>query len=343
MKKRYLSVWVWSTVVLTMAVACEKQNPVGPSVALTTPQVVAPTNAQQFKFAEQPVTLTVKNAATVGTSAVTYSFQVASDSGFANLLYTKDGVTGGANGQTSMTISMLPGSQSFFWRARAVSGSVVGPFTPAGGFGIGPQVVLQTPLLTGPGQSQTLTTSTVVLTVNNIGRSGPAGPISYRFDLSGSSSFGSLLFTSTVAEQPGGQTSVTVTTALPNGTYYWRVQASDPSDGIVTGYSAVATFQYQQSTVLFDHPWSGNVELTLRALLASGLAGPDGLNGEAVIAQMNAIGGIYAGAEFQPAHDGGGFPTYGFGWFYVSYVTSGQGAPPAYYQIVEYGAPPYGD
>lgn len=94
-------------------------------------------------------------------------------------------------------------------------------------------------------------------------------------------------------------------------------------------------------SILFDHPWTGNVESKLHSLLASGLAGTDGENGQAVVDQLNAMGGIYAGAEFQPHHDGpSGFPTYGFGWFYVSYVTN-QG--PSFYQIVEFGTAPAGN
>lgn len=96
------------------------------------------------------------------------------------------------------------------------------------------------------------------------------------------------------------------------------------------------------SSVAFDHDWTGQVELALRALLASGLAGDDGLNGEAVVQAMNAKGGIYAGGEFQPHHDGpSGMPTYGYPWFYVTYITD-QG-PACFYQIVEFGAPPAGN
>ncbi len=56
-----------------------------------------------------------------------------------------------------------------------------------------------------------------------------------------------------------------------------------------------------------------------------------------MVDQMNALGGIYAGGEFQAQHDGpGGYPTYGYGWFYVSDVPLGTGE----YQIVEFGTPP---
>jgi hypothetical protein len=106
------------------------------------------------------------------------------------------------------------------------------------------------------------------------------------------------------------------------------------------------------SLVLFDHEWTGKVELQFRALLASGLAGTDGSNGQAVVNQMNALGGIYANGEFQPHHNGPtGLPTYGYPWFYVSYVPLSAGGGPipddgsgrSYYQIVEFGTPPVGN
>ena len=76
---------------------------------------------QQFKYAEQPLTLTVKNAVSTGTTALTYSFEVATDAAFANKVYSKDGVAEGS-GQTSLKIDMLPGpgAKSYFWRARVL-------------------------------------------------------------------------------------------------------------------------------------------------------------------------------------------------------------------------------
>src|SRR5438105_4705021 len=78
-------------------------------ITVTAPQLSSPADAQQFKFAEQPLTLTIKNAASTGTTALTYSFQVASDAGFATIVYSKDGVAEGANGQTSLKIDPLAG------------------------------------------------------------------------------------------------------------------------------------------------------------------------------------------------------------------------------------------
>src|SRR5216684_7659826 len=112
------SLGICSVLALTLAaVACEKKNPSSPSdlsastqpasvtdattgITLTAPVPVTPTNNQQFKNVEQPVTLTVRNAVSTGTTALTYTFEVATDAGFAGKVYEKSGVAGGANNQT---------------------------------------------------------------------------------------------------------------------------------------------------------------------------------------------------------------------------------------------------
>src|SRR5882757_2520204 len=91
---------------LVAATACSKSSPTRPSdgtasgqttsvtdattgVTLTSPSLVTPTANQQFKNVEQPVTLTIKNAVTSGTTALTYTFEVASDAAFATKVYSK--------------------------------------------------------------------------------------------------------------------------------------------------------------------------------------------------------------------------------------------------------------
>jgi hypothetical protein len=95
------------------------------------------------------------------------------------------------------------------------------------------------------------------------------------------------------------------------------------------------------SIVQFDHDWTGAVELKLRDILSTGLAGPDGGNGQAVVDEVNAAL-PYAAGIFQPRHDGKGYRTYGFPWFYVSYIPRDDDGT-GFYQIVEFGTPPVGN
>src|SRR5712691_3555444 len=103
-----------SALALTLvAAACEKKSPSSPSdlaststttsvtnattgITLTSPSPVTPANNQQFRNVEQPITLTVKNGVSTGTTPLTYTFEVTTDSAFANRVYTKDNVAEGS-------------------------------------------------------------------------------------------------------------------------------------------------------------------------------------------------------------------------------------------------------
>jgi hypothetical protein len=246
-------------VVTTMA--CQKSSPARPTdigstppsasmtdalsgITLTSPTSLTPADAQRFAFGDQPLTLTMKNAVSTGSTALTYTFQVATDSGFASIVFSKTGVAEGANGQTSVKIDKLAGGRDYFWRARATSGSQAGPFSKARSFNVGPEAVLQTPVLVSPSHNSTASGSSPTLSVTNVGRSGSTGRIVYRFELSDSSSFGNLIQVLTVAEQPN-QTSASIAVKLTtNATYFWRVQASDTTNGITSSHSSVFSFKY---------------------------------------------------------------------------------------------------
>jgi hypothetical protein len=211
-------------------------------VTLTTPVPVSPAQNAEIKFAEQPITLTVRNAASSGSSAPTYTFQVASDAGFGSVVQTKDGIAQGA-GQTSVALDKLVGDRVYYWRARSNAAGVSGYFSTVRAFRLGPEVVLQAPVLVAPADGGTMS-GQAPLIVNNVARSGPAGQLSYRFEVADSPSFTNLVFTATVNEGPN-QTSATMTAQLTtNQTYYWRVRASDPSNAVTGPYSNVASFRY---------------------------------------------------------------------------------------------------
>jgi hypothetical protein len=243
--RRISGATVLAVVGALLLAGCTK-SPTSPTgaVSATWPVAVSPTEAAQVPFASQPVRLVVTNAVTAGSTAPTYTFQVASDTGFTNIVFTQSGVAQGSNGQTTLTINNLAGSSTYYWRAHADT-DAAGPWSRMRSLAIGPPVVLQTPTLAAPDDGGTSVTP-IGLTVNNVQRSGPAGAIMYRVDVSDSSSFGNIVFTTTVPENggPAGQTSVSVTASLMEGaTYYWRAQAVDPSDGITTAYSGTRSFK----------------------------------------------------------------------------------------------------
>jgi hypothetical protein len=84
--------------------------------------------------------LTVANA-TGGTATLTYRFEVASDSGFGDVVAADEGINQGIDGTTSWKVPVtLTGGDTYYWRVRASAAFENGPysstanFTTKGGF-----------------------------------------------------------------------------------------------------------------------------------------------------------------------------------------------------------------
>jgi hypothetical protein len=261
-----------SFILMLTATACGTSNPLQPTtgttggstsarVSVTVPQSVAgPADGALIPYFSLPLTLAIGNAVSTASAAPTYTFEVATDSGFTAVVYTKKGVAQGANGQTSVTVdTKLAPSTAYFWRARAVSGDTVGPAPQAKTFTVGPDIILLKPVLASPAQNGSAT-GAATLVVNKVERSGPVGQITYQFDVSSSQSFDRIVFTQKVPEQNGTQTSIAVpTTALtPGTTYSWRVQASDSASGVTSDFSDTFSFRYTafdpKKAIFVDNP-----------------------------------------------------------------------------------------
>jgi hypothetical protein len=266
---------VCTALVAALASACTSSSPTRPTdgasastatasvtdastgITITAPTLVSPADAFRFKYTDQPVTLTVSNAAiTAGTA--TYSFQVANDAAFTSIAFSKDGVAPGAS-TTSLKIDTLAGNKDYWWRVKAVVGSASGPYSKARTFNVGPQVVIQAPVPVSPINGANSSGQTPSFTITNASRTGPAGPIVYRFELSDSAAFANLLGVTAVTEQSGGQTTAQINAGLvANATYYWRAGATDTTSGISGPFSSPSSFKYvpfdMRQAQIFDNP-----------------------------------------------------------------------------------------
>jgi hypothetical protein len=241
------------------------------NASLAAAELLTPAAGQSFKFGQQPIVLTVKNGFTTGSRALTYGFQVASDGGFGSIVFSKTGVPAGSGGRTTVTADALAGGKTYFWRSSVGSGSTT-LFSKGRSFTMGPEVVLATPTLVSP-SANGVASGQAVLVVNNVARSGPAGSIVYRFDVADSSSFDHLVFSSSVDEQSGSQTSVVVTGSLSSGaTYFWRVQAFDAASAVTTPFSNVISFRFiafdMSQAIMLNNPpdlgtWPATTNITL--------------------------------------------------------------------------------
>lgn len=278
---RLKSLTVWSALaILAATTACEKASPTRPTEtgaasaaaesvtdARTGATIIAarpssPANQSTIRWTDQPITLTVTNGITTGSTPLTYTFQVARDAGFSSIAFSVENVAAGS-GTTSVKPTQLAGSTTYYWRTQVNLGSASGPYSQVRSFSVGPEVVLSTPVLASPiNGAQAF--SPISLTVNNIGRSGPAGAIVYDIQVASDAGFTNLLYSNTNAlEAAGGAGAQTAVTAPISGlvdgqTYYWRARARDVQNGITTAYSNTATFQAQSfnfaTAKIWDNP-----------------------------------------------------------------------------------------
>jgi hypothetical protein len=113
---------------------CSEESPAGPSVTISAPVAVSPAAGASLSTA-QPV-LTVSNVTVSDGSTPTYTFQVATDSNFASIAASAEGISQGAGGQTSWQVSTPLGNTRYYWRVRARAGTTDGPFSAAAEFSV---------------------------------------------------------------------------------------------------------------------------------------------------------------------------------------------------------------
>jgi hypothetical protein len=196
----------------------------------------SPANGATIGYGAQPLTLAVQNAVVTqaAAGAATYTFEVATDAAFVNKVQTKDGVAQGTAGQTIVKLDLLAGGKDYFWHARAQGGGTTGVFGTAFKFTLGPQVTIGVPVIVAPlSAAQTVGSPTFIVT--NVTRSGPVGPITYRFDIADNAAFFPITLSATVPEGANGQTTFVPPSDLAaNKTFFWRVTANDANDAVAS-------------------------------------------------------------------------------------------------------------
>ena len=222
-----------------LALGCEASksaDPLSPSVAgpiagvnITAPKPLEP-NGSRVASDKQPVTLLAENASTTGVRPLSYVFEVATDAGFTNTVFSRDGIAPGDGGRTSLRLpDPLQSGRTYYWRARAQDGANTGPYWGPANFDVFTPIVIDQPTLIAPTHVVVTADLHPVFQWNNSPRSGPVGGITYLVELSDTDSFANKLAVWTVNEQPN-QTSLNSPQDLSYGKiYFWHVKAYDPS------------------------------------------------------------------------------------------------------------------
>ncbi len=236
-----------------MLAACEhakSENPLSPTIAgpipgveITQPRLLEPGQGVKFKDKEQPITLLIENASTTGVRPLVYGFQIAVDAGFTNIVFSRQDVPQGDNGRTSLRLQdRLALGRTYYWRAWSYDGANTGAMASSHSFDVYPPVVINPPALVVPASGSAVTSLGVGLTIQNSGRSGPAGNVHYIYQLSTNQAFSSLVSgNSDQPENAAGQTTWAPSGLTYSTTYYWRVSASDGETS--SAWSSVWSFR----------------------------------------------------------------------------------------------------
>ena len=247
MKERVIRFGVVLASVVTIW-GCDAENPARPSVSFVAPVAQQPTNGVIYSFSAQPLTLQIVNSVTTGNAAVTYIVEVSTTSSFDTNVFKQEGVAQGTDGTTSVALPPLNGNTTYFWRSRAVVDGIVGAPSSPQSFFVKPSLVISAPAIQQP-TSSIVYAPRPTFTVVNAARVGPAdASLVYEFQVSASNSFGTLLASSTVSEQPTA-TSWSPAIDLPLGTLFWRVRGKDLGLEATGPFSSVMSFDRQSITI----------------------------------------------------------------------------------------------
>lgn len=235
---------------MTACQTAKSANPLTPTVAgpipgveITAPATVEPGAGWQLEPNPPPLTLVAQNATTNGQRPLSYSFEVATDAGFANKVFSRDNVAQGENGRTSVKMTdPLTNGRTYYWRAKAYDGANTGPYSSTANFAIALPIIIEAPAVLSPLSGAVVETTRPTFRFRNAARSGPVGALTYTLQVSGEQSFVPSIVVSNIAEQPN-ETKVEFTTDLPHdGKFFWRVRANDLASSSVGPWSATHQF-----------------------------------------------------------------------------------------------------
>ena len=240
----------WILVLLCPLAACQtdkSSNPLSPSVAgpiagvnITAPGLTSPAQGTKLKDSDEPVKLVIQNATTTGVRPLSYAFEVSTDSGFGSTVFARSGIAPGGNNQTSVQLDTLPLNQTYYWRARAEDGANTGPYATSNFF-IYPHASIAPPVEISPVNNANAGSTTPTLAVQNATIVGPVGGLSYEFQIASDQAFTQLLSAGIVGQGSGGTTTFNSIALPANGTFYWRVRASDGQT--TSAWATVQVFQ----------------------------------------------------------------------------------------------------
>jgi hypothetical protein len=194
-----------------------------PGVGISNPEPLEPTEGARIAVESQPLTLVFSNAASNGVRPLSYTFELAADAGFTNLLFQLDRIEPGANGRTAVRLpDPLAPERTYYWRTKADDGANAGPYSRAATFTVFTPIVIGKPEPRRPSGLLDLKDTTPPFVIGNSPRSGPAGQMNYVIELSDTDTFATKIAVWVVREN-GSETTLPSPIIMElNKQYFWR-------------------------------------------------------------------------------------------------------------------------
>jgi hypothetical protein len=245
--------------------ACQVQksaNPLSPQVAgpvegvvISTPNLLEPGQDWELRTRDQPVKLLFQNADTNGVRPLKYSFDIASDAEFKNIVFARTGIEPAEGPVTTFQLPDKLAAGTYWWRTRAEDGANTGPYSATKSFNVLAEVILAPPIPASPANGATIDDLTPEFKIKAGNRSGVTADIEYILQVSNNSSFSSIaaIFTE---KETWPETRIDENYSfLYERTYYWRVRAWHTADGSdLSNWSPTQTFKTPKPRVIEPPP-----------------------------------------------------------------------------------------
>jgi hypothetical protein len=245
--------------------ACQVQksaNPLSPVVAgpiegvvISTPNLLEPGQDWEMKTRDQPLKLLFQNADTNGVRPLKYSFDIASDAQFKNIVFARTGIDPAEGPVTAFQLPDKLAAGTYWWRTRAEDGANTGPYSATKSFNVLAEVILAPPIPSSPSNGSTISDNTPAFRIRAGNRSGVTADIEYILQVSNNSSFSSIAAIFTQKETWPETRIENDYRFLYSKTYYWRVRAWHTADGSdLSNWSPTFTFRTAPEPVAPEPP-----------------------------------------------------------------------------------------
>jgi hypothetical protein len=229
----------------------KSSNPLSPALAgpvegvvISHPNLLEPGQDWQLRTPDQPLKLLIQNADTNGARPLKYSFEIASDSEFKNIVFARTGIEPGGDGFTRLQLPDKLAAGTYWWRTRAQDGANTGPYSPVKSFQVLAAVVLSPPSPASPANGSTIGGLVPEFKIKAGARSGVTGDLEYMLQVANNSTFTSMAAIFIQRETWPETRIATGYSFLYSRTYYWRVRVRHLGEGDeLSNWSSVFTFR----------------------------------------------------------------------------------------------------